>query len=886
MAGTLLATKLYIPLPRPGAVARPRLLARLDAGLACPLTLISAPAGFGKTTLLGRWIAARRAEPAAPAFAWLSLDERDDDPARFLTYCIAALQTVAPETGATALALLQSPQRPSLETLLVPLLNDLAQAASPLPLVLDDYHAVEAQGIHDTLAFLLDRLPPHVHLIVAGRADPPLPLARLRARAQLVELRAADLRFTPQETADFLNGVMGLALSPAAIDNLAARTEGWIAGMQLAAVSLQGREDREEFVRVFSGSHRHVLDYLLEEVLKRQPENVQSFLLQTSILDRLTAPLCDAVLDAPAGSQAALEQLERANLFMVPLDDERRWYRYHRLFADLLRQYLEKTQPEKLPELHRRAGGWLERHEWLPEAIEHAFAAGDAAHAADLVERAAEGTFMRSEVGTLLRWLNALPDEHIRSRPILCIYHAWALMLMGQPRAAVLARLDDAEAGASAGAIPAEAAVCRALLATLLGDTSRSLTLSREALARLPEENGYWRGIVMSNLGMAHVLVGDIDAAIQAFDESVRLGRIVGNTLFAVGALGNLGGLCLLRGRLRQAESIYGQALDLATDAHGRRLPVATRALFGLAELARERNDLDTAARYLAECLELSEQYGEIGTLVTCVSLARVRQEQGDAAGAQAMIERARQLAQRSEATSLDDQLVAVAQARLSIRQGDLAAAEEWARERKRSGMPAAYDLQEAERTLLARLHLAQGRAREALETLAPLREAAERRGRARRLVEILALEALSHHAQGDERAALAAMEQLLRLAEPEGYVRVFLDGGAPMARLLSAVLARGISADYARRLLAQFPAAPHAAAPAEEAPALIEPLSAREREVLGLIAEGLSNQEIAERLVISLSTVKGHAAAIFGKLGVSHRTQAVARARELGLLG
>jgi LuxR family maltose regulon positive regulatory protein len=780
------------------------------------LTLVSAPAGYGKTTLLSEW-AGHLDQPVA----WVSLDEGDGDLARFLAYVVAALQTVDPRIGLAVPGMLQPPRPAPTATVLTTLINDVADCSAPgvltrLVLVLDDYHAIEAQPVQDAVTFLLDHLPAHVHVVIATRADPPLPLARLRGRGQLVELRAAGLCFTAQEAAEFLDHVMGLSLSGEEVHALAARTEGWITGLQIAAMSLQGRHDVGPLVRAFTGSHRHVLDYLLEEILERQPESVQTFLLQTSVLDRLCGPLCDEVIEI-TDSQSILEYLEHANLFIVPLDGERHWYRYHHLFADLLRQRLRQVQPDAVPALHRRAWRWYEQNLMSAEAIEHALSAGDFERAARLIEQVAQATLMRSQVTTLLHWVERLPDEHVRGRPSLCIYHAWALLLAGSPLEAVKARLQDAGAEVDASQVSAEALVFRALIAAMLGDARHSLELSRQALDCLPEENLFLRSIAADSLGMAYVLNGDIEAAVEAFDESVRIGQQAGNVLFAVGALCNLGGLCLAQGRLCRAAAIFRRALESATDAQGRRLPVASRALLGLGELSREWNDLDAAMRLLTEGLELSRQYGEIGVLAVYLHLARVRQAQGDVDGANEMAQYAQQLAAKSDATPLDDLLVGVSQARLWIAQGHLEAASRWVRQRglepdagagappdAGAGVPSSYDLRESERITLARVYIAQGRAGEALEVLGSLLQAAERLGRVRRLIEVSILQALAHQVRGDSGESLAALGRALSLAEPEGYVRIFVDEGEPMRVLLSRLTAdrRLPTAAYARQLL------------------------------------------------------------------------------------
>ncbi len=886
---TIFSTKLHIPRPRATRVERAALLARLDGVYAHALTLLSAPAGYGKTTLLSDW-AARRSEQVA----WLSLDPSDGDLSRFITYLVAALQTVDPGLGQAIPAMLQPPQPSPTAAILTVLINDISHFAAPIVLVLDDYHTVESEPVYEVVASLIEHMPANLHVVIATRADPPLPLPLLRGRGQLLELRAADLRFTAHETAEFLLAVMGLTLSKEQIDALTARTEGWVTGLQIAGMSMQGRKDVSDFVVSFTGSNRHILDYLVDEILDCQPEDLQTFLLQTSILARLSCPACDAVTGRSAG-QPTLERLEQSNLFILPLDEARRWYRYHHLFTDILQNRLKHTQPEIIPELHHRAGDWHESQGLVPEAIDHFLAAGEFERAARLIEEVAESTLMRSEVTTLQRWLESLPEELVRARPSLCVYHAWTLLLSGTQMARVQERLLD-----SAGQISAEATIFHALIANYLGDADLAIQLSSQALEHLPEEKYFLRSVAASSLGMANILVGDTEAAKRAFHLSVEIGREIGNVLFAVGAMCNLAGLTMAQGQLRRAESIARQALDWATDSQGRRLPAASRALIVLSELAREWNNLDAAHEMLQECLELSRRYGEVGTLMTYLHLARIQQARGDLKGAQEAINRARSLAQRTELTHLDDLLVGVSQARLWIMLGDLNAAEGWARERRlgerhtmespQPGDPSyPYDLYEIEQIMAARLQLAQDRPGTAQEILSPLLQTAEAQGRTRRLIEILNLLALVQMALGKTDTALANLQRALSLAEPEGYIRIFLDEGKLMAGLLYQIAAHGDQAAYASQILSAYQKMKsQSLAEAPTTPlqvTMIEPLSKRELEVLNLIAEGLSNRKIAARLVISLSTVKGHTTNIYGKLDVNNRTQAAAKARLLGIL-
>lgn len=561
--------------------------------------------------------------------AWLALDEADNDVPRFLTYLGAVIDPLVPQISRQITALLQPPQPAPPALIFTDLINELARVSLPLLLILDDYHMIESAAIHEALTFLLDHAPAALQVIIATRADPPLPLARWRGRGQLGELRAADLCFTPDETARFIERATQRALSAADSAALTARTEGWAAGLQIAALSLQRQPEAAQLVQALTGSNRNMLDHLLEEIFQQQSDDRQWFLLQTSILDRLSAPACDT-LTGRADSQTVLHDLDKANLFIIPLDEDRQWYRYHRLFGDVLRQRLQQAQPDAVPALHQRASAWYARQGFMAKAIDHALAAKEYEAASHLIEQAAEATLMRGEVATLLKWIKALPEEVVRARSTLCIYDAWALLLAGRPMESIRARLKDAGVEAEIDRVPVEAAVIRAMLASMTGDATHALDLAQQALARVPDERLFLRNIALSSLGMAHVLRGETEAAVEAFNESARVGQQIGNVLFAVGALCNVAGLCLVQGQLHRAEAILRRALELATDADGRRMPAASRALMTLGELAREWNDLETAERHLTEAIDLAQQTSSIGTLAAYLHLARVKQARGD----------------------------------------------------------------------------------------------------------------------------------------------------------------------------------------------------------------------------------------------------------------
>jgi LuxR family transcriptional regulator, maltose regulon positive regulatory protein len=914
MATPVLATKLYVPPPQPRVVPRPRLIERLNEGaLHRRLTLLSAPAGFGKTTLVSGWVAGCE-RPAA----WLSLDEGDNDPARFLAYLLAALRTIAPNIGEGVLGALRSPQPPPTESILTTLLNEIAAIPDEIVLVLDDYHVIDARAVDDALAFVLEHLPPGMHLVVATREDPRLPLARLRARGQLAELRAADLRFTPDEAAEFLEEVMGLSLSAEDIAALETRTEGWIAGLQLAALSMRGREDVPGFIRAFAGDNRYIVDYLVEEVLQRQPERIRSFLLQTSILDRLNGSLCAAVTDQEEGN-ARLEALERGNFFVVPLDDNRQWYRYHHLFAEVLYAHLMAEQPDLVATLHRRASEWYEQNGSAADAIRHALAAEDFERAADLVELAVPAMRRSRQEATLLGWLKALPEELFHVRPVLNVHYAGTLLQSGQLDG-VEERLRDAERWLNTTAdrrerpdepaaemivvheeafrrLPASIAMYRAGIALARGNVPETVTYARRVLDLAPEDDHFQRGAAAALLGLAAWTSGDLEAAHRSYADGMAHLQRAGNISDAVGGAMTSADIRIAQGRLREAMRTYEHALRLATEQGDPAMRGTADMHVGMAELHRERNDLEAATQRLLRSKEQGEHTGfPQYSYRWRVAMARILEAQGDLDGALDMLEEAERLYVSD--FHPDVRPIAALKARIWVAQGRLDEALDWARERGLSAHDDLGYLREFEHVTLARVLLARYNSEradhlmlEATGLLERLLEAAEEGGRMGSVIEILALQALAQKTQGDSPAALVPLERALALAEPEGYVRVFVDEGRPMAHLLSEAAAQGIMPDYTGKLLAAFRAeghidpddSPHLAAPASQP--LVEPLSDRELEVLRLVAQGLSNREISERLFLAVITVKGHNRNTFRKLQVRRRTEAVARARELGLL-
>lgn len=898
MATPILATKLYVPPFRANGVLRPRLSERLDAGLRSRLILVSAPAGFGKTTAVSEWAAdcSRLGPEVHPA--WLSLDEEDGDPTRFLAYLVAALQTVAADIGETALGMLQSPQPPPVESMLAALLNEITTLPYEVVLFLDDYHLVESEPVDEALAFMLEHMPSQLHVVIATREDPRLPLARWRARGQLTEVRAADLRFTAAEAAEFLNRVMNLDLSAEDVAALETRTEGWIAGLQLAALSIQGRPDAAVFIQAFTGSNRFVLDYLAEEVLQRQPQRTRSFLLETSILDKLCGPLCDAVTVQKRGKET-LERLERDNLFVVPLDDERRWYRYHHLFADVLQAHLLEEQPDQLLTLHKRASEWYEQNDSRPDAVRHALFAEDFEWAADLIERAGSSLVTSSQTAMWLNWARSLPDELIRARPVLSVWHAYALLGTGELEAAET-RLTDAERWLEPGPGQPPVAVdqeeLRSLLATIgvarayrahsLGDVPGTVKHAQRVLDLLPEGDHLRREQAIALMGMTYWTSGDLEATDRLFVDYSQRQVAAGNILVAISAMSVLPDIRPALGRLRKAVDALTGLLQVVVD-QGEPLPPEAADLYrGLGELVLEQGDLATASAHLQRSRELGEQ-GELPVWRWrwCVAQARLREAAGDPEGALGLLDEAQRLFIRTPLP--DARPLAALKARIWARQDRVPEALEWAREQCLSVDDNLSYLREFEHVTLARVLIAQyereqaaGAPHDALRLLERLLRAAEQGGRMGSAIEILALQALAHQAHGDTSSALAPLERALSLAEPDGYVQIFVNEGMPMARLLREAASRGVASNVARRLLAAFPSTEEARSAERK-----ELLSDREIEVLQHIAAGLTNQEIAARLYLSLYTVKAHARSIYDKLDAHSRTQATARARELGIL-
>ncbi len=884
MVETFLKTKCMPPPLRAALVPRPRLDALLRGAVIVPLTLVSAPPGSGKTTAV---LAALRALQSTSdvALAWLGLDEHDNETVRFWRYVLTALQTDAADLPLTSAVQLAAAQPPLISAVLAELLNHIAGYPRQVLLVLDDYHLIHQPDIHHGLGFLLEHAPANLHLLLLTRADPPLPLHRLRARGQLLEVRAADLRFDLAEAAAFLNGVMALALSADEVASLAERTEGWAAGLQLAGLALQGAPEhsapQHTLIERLAQSNRYILEYLAEEVLAQQTAQMQTFLLQTSILDRLCAALCDAVTGGQ-DSAALLDTLVQRNLFVYPAgaahpdSGGRRWFRYHPLFADLLRGLLSQQQPSQPARLHQRAAGWYEQAGAVEPAIEHALAAEDYTHAGRLLDTHARQMAMEGRLFTVERWLSRLPQSRRALLPGANLAFAWALLLRGR-YAEIPPYIEQAEAAVSAGdrALQAEAHALRAGLADALGQPDEGVRQARLALAHVPPENLFTRAAAQVALAGALRVRGETDAAIAAYEQALPLCHAAGLTMPELLCRAQLGMLWIAGGRLRRAEGVTRPVLD-APFLH----PAGSAVLGALSDVLIEWNRLDAATAHLQQALTLAQQSGHNAALVTCLALrVRLCRIQQDYAGAQAALDTARAQVHQG-VPGWVALLLTHEQARLWLDQSALDRVEHLLAqaETQMAAQAAGGYFGELLPLLRARLLLRREQAGEAQAVLDAVLQSAQAGGRQGRVLEALLLRALAFAARHDAAAAERDLLDALELAAPEGYVRVFVDEGAPLAGLLAPV--SGDHADYVRALLAAFP-------PGERlpAPTLPDALTERELDVLRLMARGLTYQDIADTLVISINTVRHHVKGIYSKLQADTRTLALEQARLLNLL-
>lgn len=864
----LLATKLYHPPPRPDLVLRPRLLERLDAGLyqadgfTRKLTLISASAGYGKTTLIAAWLNKKDDGEVA----WLLLDDSDNDPRRFITYLIAAMQQIDASIGKATADMLQAPQPPPNEVLLSVLINEIAVVPNPFILVLDDYHVICTPLIHQQLAFLIDHQPANLHLVMTTRQDPLLPISRLRARGQVLEIRQEDLRFTTAEAGEFLQRVMGLAINSDEIHALERRTEGWIAGLQLAALSMQGRHDLSDFIQAFTGSSRFILDYLIEEVFEQQSPDVKDFLLKTSILERLSGSLCNALTEKTNG-QKLLEILEQANLFIVPLDQSRVWYRYHRLFAELLRHRLRTSDLNEC-ELHQQASLWFEKNGLMNDAIQHALDAQAWERAGSLIQSVNTDFLKRGEVLTLIGWFQSLPEEILLSNPQLCFDYIWPLLLASQYDLADPLLEHVEQAAKDIPAFLGDVYAAQAYLARGVGDHERMVERSQQALALLPKSSLNSRCIVALNLGLAYWHMGEMHEAERILADALEAAQATDNHYAALTALIFLGRVFAVRGQLHQAAKHFESAIQ-----QGKEIPVNALAYMDLATLHYEWNALDLSDLYLQKAITLCQRSKNDEFLAGCRLLAlRLRIAQGDLAAAEETLRQAWNLVRAGNISAPMIERVTAAQAYLSIEKGE--STEEWNQKltEKADCHPFYRFLGVTKARTLPDTH-----ARAYLEGLS---QAAQANEWGYGLVAIRALQASFAENQDD---GLEYLHGVLQLAEGGRFIRSFVEAGEKLIPLLRAAAEHSISPDYVAQILTAIMGDDDTV---KNAPiSLLEPLSERELDVLQLLAMGMSNREIAEKLVVSTGTAKTHVHNLCGKLGVRNRTEAAMKAKELGLV-
>ena len=907
----IIHTKLRPPFIRRSLVSRPRLQDEIAQGLCCPLTLVTGPAGFGKTTL----VAASLAGGNLPV-AWLSLDKDDNQVGRFLTYLVAALQCIDSNFGKEAAQLVAGMQPTSPEAVLTQVINDLEQSQTEIALVLDDYQFINSQAVHDALAFLLEHCPKTFHLVIVSRSDPPLPITRLRGRGQMVELRAGDLRFTVAESAQFLNEVMELCLDARSVAVLEERTEGWIVGLQMAALSMRDREDVSGFIEMFSGTNRYILDYLLEEVLAGQPLEIQRFLLHTSILQRLTAPLCDAVLAGSEGAEWAsddrpmfacqsasiLEYLERANLFLAPLDDERLWYRYHHLFADLLYARLQQTlNTQDIAMLHTRAAHWYQHNGLTYEAIHHASLTSNIEWVEDLIEQNYMEMFHRGEASAMRFWTGKLSKELVYNRPWLCIYEAQSHAMFGQLdeadelTAKAEEHLQSEKTAGDPNVMLGHLAYIKSRVTAMRGDVSRSIELSLIARENTPASNQALQSGIGVMLGVGYLLNGDFDNAIQILNETIQYSIAVNAINGTMAAYGHLARLYAIQGQLQKSYELYREAGKFADKAGSQNRGVMSLADIGIANVLYELNDLEEAFAHVEHALALISLWGNADDIVLAYTIhAQIQLAQGNITGAEDAVEKGIHMIKERGVFPTARDVLRTAQVKLWLAKGDTLSAGRWAasqEERLISDSGFRFE-NELTRITIARVYMAQKKPDETIRLLNRLEESAKAGGRTGRLIEILIIKALTLQMLCETAQALVALGESLALAEPGRYVRTFVNEGLPVQMLLAQWLAHASSGpvrDYSIRLLSQFEAElPNIKAVQEKiypTETLVEPLSPRELEVLQLIALGKTNQEIARQLVVSPGTVKAHTASIYGKLDVANRTEAVARARQLGIL-
>jgi LuxR family transcriptional regulator, maltose regulon positive regulatory protein len=927
---TLLSTKFYIPQPQTSLIGRPRLVEKLEVGTQHALTLVSAPAGFGKTTLLSNWVYNRNQTlpdgDGQNRAAWLSLDEEDDDPGRFWLYLFSTLHRSGIDLEDSVLPLLRVPQPPPIKSILILLINELERIKGDRVLILDDYHLIKAQSIHDGLSYLILHLPKQFHLILSTRADPPLPLSRLRVQNQLIEIRAADLLFTTSEAEIFLRETMGIILSSEALAALEARTEGWAAGLQLAGLSMRGMPDLAGFVNNLAGSQRHILDYLVDEVLVHLEPEVQSFLERTAILDQLCGSLCDWTVNGEDGlfivgssfssSQGMLEELERSNLFLIPLDGERRWFRYHHLFAECLVARLRQNHPGLLPQLYRRASQWYERQGLFEEALHYRFFAQDPAWTAELLEKCIPPALEQGYLSKILRWKDLLPAEVISSSPRLCLLLAHSLAESSKFEQAET-YLHIVEQALQTGAVLASEAPrwmiagIRSIVDLTKGDVHATLKYSQEALADIPDNEPGWRGLVTLNQGYAEFLVGDLDRASQDLAQAFELGIQSGNLQVILSTPAYLTSVLIIQLQLSKAEEICQRALRIIAEKLGSAtvsIPALCTLYTTLAKVKNERNELSGAEALTLKAVDLAGQSGSINAiLIATIRLANLRMDQGRVQeGLEILSQKISLLREKKDLLRLSQAESALAL--FWVMAGKLQSAEQWVAGLPQEAFNGSGFIEELNNFVLMRLRCAQDRPVEALAIADRVLVSAQASGRVGRIFELEVFRSTLFFAAGDIARAFELLKQALILGQPENLLRTFLNEGLLMANMLErfrkepGCVSNPVLREYVARILNEFTKEPcmqefrsgpnssngstaDLAASISPNDRLVEPLTARELDILCLMSRGASNQEIAQALVISLGTVKAHTSHIQGKLGTHNRTETVVFARELGLI-
>ncbi|MFN2104532.1 MAG: LuxR C-terminal-related transcriptional regulator [Candidatus Promineifilaceae bacterium] len=934
MTQHLLTTKIQVP-PLPlQSVQRERLLVALDRGLqpTTRVTLISAPAGYGKTTLLSDWLQKRDL-----VVAWLSISEGDNDVARFMSYLLATAARAGVASSAAAVELIEGgsfegsrSEETLKERFLIPLINQIGRLSKQMVFAFDDYHLIRNQTVYSLTGYLIENLPPHAHVYIATRADPLLPITRLRGRGQVNELRLEDLRFRADETEIFLNTLSGLGLAPDSVHALQRKTEGWISGLQMTAAYLRGQEDTEAFIQSFSGSHHYIMDYLFDEVLRREPQGLQTFLLETSILEQLCGPLCDAVrsgaagdlsLQPPGDGRQILRELEQANLFIVPLDERREWYRYHRLFAGLLQAHLQEKDADRVPVLHRRASVWFAEHGYVDDAVRHALLSAEnasfgeegssnaegsnEAFAAETVERFAQDILLRSETATFLRLVQRLPDEQIRKRPKLSIYYAWALLLQGAPLGLVQEQIKGGQAQQGP---PGSSHSLEAFILLSQGQIEPALQLAQQALELLPAEEIFLRNFAAICAGGCLISLGHVEDGVRVMEQTAQHAGRSENHMATILILCELAELRQKQMQMDAAEDLYRRALETATKRDGTMLPIAGHAMMGLGSISLERYELDTAEQQLRDGIELAERWSLVNTLDGNFSLAMLYDAR-ESAGAvhepylQKTLKALHDLARRFDASEFDDIIVELIAMRVNLRKGHLEAVREWVHGRGLEQMPAekpAYygsgsmldRIYKYELPIVARWYLAEARYQDSFDVLQELANLAEEAGRPFLLLESYILQAKGHHLLGNSESALKVLKQALDIAAPQQSRRVFLVEGNIIVQLLEAGRLEWTdprTLAFVDSLLGRLPdraAGSRSSEPAEWAEGEPEePLSPRELEVLRLLPSGLSAVELADELLISANTLRSHLKSIYAKLDVHSRHEAIVKAAELGLL-